>query len=413
MDFFTFRLSYLLFGNKRISYLTFILSLGSWIHLYLSTRSLYNSIECALTIISLFFWFKFYVSLRFHPSTKDFQLAFFLICFSFVIRPTSVLIWIPISFHFFFFTTLKKNFLASLFLSAIMICSVVFFVSLLCDYFFYQRLIFPPFEFFRFNVLHNLSSFYGTNSLFYYFYNAIPTMLLTFLPFTMIAFWKYFDGYGGRSSGVHSLLSWSCLFVILSYSLLAHKEFRFIYPLIPLMIIYSSTVLIGKSKILIVILLMSQFMTGIYFSSIHQRGVISTMEFISSEFNSENILFLMPCHSTPFQSHVHKSNINMTFLTCNPPVRDDNNIYSYKTEQDLFYENPQLFMTENMRKINSTIIIFFENLLDDHSFSEYFSKSGFKVIQTFWNSHFIDDDRKKGNILISRKFDFIEQTDEK
>jgi GPI mannosyltransferase 3 len=31
-----------------------------------------------------------------------------------------------------------------------------------------------------------------------------------------------------------------------------------------------------------------------------------------------SVAFLLPCHATPFYSHIH-ANVSMTFLDCSPP----------------------------------------------------------------------------------------------
>ncbi len=44
---------------------------------------------------------------------------------------------------------------------------------------------------------------------------------------------------------------------------------------------------------------------------------------------SMHVLFLTPCHATPYYSHVH-SNITMDFLDCSPPGEHCNDLISFQ-----------------------------------------------------------------------------------
>jgi len=44
---------------------------------------------------------------------------------------------------------------------------------------------------------------------------------------------------------------------------------------------------------------------------------------------SMRVLFLTPCHATPYYSHVH-SNITMDFLDCSPPGEHCNDLPSFQ-----------------------------------------------------------------------------------
>ena len=63
-------------------------------------------------------------------------------------------------------------------------------------------------------------------------------------------------------------------------------------------------------------------MPAAYLSLVHQRGTVTLMDVLASEAHSSpddmSVLFLMPCHSTPYYSHVHQA-IPMAFLDCSPP----------------------------------------------------------------------------------------------
>jgi phosphatidylinositol glycan class B len=69
---------------------------------------------------------------------------------------------------------------------------------------------------------------------------------------------------------------------------------------------------------------------GIYTTTTHQRGVVDAVNWVRSEAQelgrmyteyTMEVAFLMPCHSTPWQSIIHDKNVNAWFLTCEPPLR--------------------------------------------------------------------------------------------
>ena len=76
-----------------------------------------------------------------------------------------------------------------------------------------------------------------------------------------------------------------------------------------------------------------QVPAAIYLSTVHQRGPVAVMDVLASHAKAligsspssattapmMTVLFLMPCHSTPFHSHVHSASVSMAFLDCSPP----------------------------------------------------------------------------------------------
>jgi hypothetical protein len=70
------------------------------------------------------------------------------------------------------------------------------------------------------------------------------------------------------------------------------------------------------------LIIISNTMMGFYFSRIHKRGVVHTIEWLREEAykgHVSSIVFLMPCHSTPYYSHIHLD-IPMRYITCEPPL---------------------------------------------------------------------------------------------
>jgi GPI mannosyltransferase 3 len=119
-------------------------------------------------------------------------------------------------------------------------------------------------------------------------------------------------------------------------SLSAHKEFRFILPILPLCFSYAGDALadlqarsqtgkrFGRWFLPSLLLVLSTNFTAIiYFSQWYQRAPVAVMEYISDNIASIGSAdFLTPCHSTPFYSHIHR-NIPMRILECEPQFKGD------------------------------------------------------------------------------------------
>ncbi len=214
------------------------------------------------------------------------------------------------------------------------------------------------------------------------------------------------------------------IWILVVYSFMAHKEFRFIYPILPIIMVYSGVAIhsLGTASVeeleledeerrrmekeetkpssesaitktaaaaasaasavsssrkrrkrlvyyCLAFLSLTNAVVGYYLGMFHQRGVMDVMYWLRRQvrrgaidntgFGSsvsfqetfpwlsgilgaskmlsptsfmnkdedrsmvgvDGILFLMPCHSTPFQCILHKADIPMRFITCEPPIR--------------------------------------------------------------------------------------------
>jgi len=72
-------------------------------------------------------------------------------------------------------------------------------------------------------------------------------------------------------------------------------------------------------------------------------------------------------------------------------------------ESDIFYADPAEFTRNALRERRPTHLVFFEALLP--SIKDVIEAEGYSSAASFFNSHFSDDSRRTGNILVWKNSD--------
>ncbi|TLD22616.1 glycosyltransferase family 22 protein [Venturia nashicola] len=238
------------------------------------------------------------------------------------------------------------------------------------------------------------------------------------------------------------MLAWTSVFMIASLSLISHKEARFLYPLLPSLHVFVASPLAHFTRrlrswkaSLVGALFAINLLIAMYTSRVHQRGVIDVMTFLRSEHESKThsgnttVAFLMPCHSTPWRSHLIHSSIDAWALTCEPPIDISMDQRStYEDEADIFYKSPTVWLDQNMeqltmihtlddkdnkgrdqkRNVDGRIIgagrcwprylVFFEQL--EPQMMEYIKAAPYRQCWRGFNTHWHDDWRRKGDVVV-------------
>jgi GPI mannosyltransferase 3 len=257
------------------------------------------------------------------------------------------------------------------------------------------------------------------------------------------------------------------LTMITTLSLISHKEVRFIYPLLPCLHVLAAPyvlsfftahshqsreqvdvsrvrILPGRVSIklwrlpLFILIVVANIAVGLYTTQVHQRGVIDVLTFLRHEYEELHILkrgmvqgkelsahmfdldyqvngssevfvaFLMPCHSTPWRSHLVYPKLQAWALTCEPPLHIPANSperASYRDEADRFYDDPGLYLTTEMntteRQWPRYLVGFegIESILADYCGAEMPDRRLRERWRGF-NSHWHDDSRRKGTVVV-------------
>lgn len=324
------------------------------------------------------------------------------------IRPTSIITWFPLCVYhirkskYSAWELLVKRYLFIFLITGAVLAAL--------DSYFHGSFIVTPYEFFKVNVLENIGSFYGTHPWYWYLNTGLPAVLgIGIVPFflsvfTAIQSWDF--------SKTRQVLLTSIIFTISVYSLLPHKEFRFLLQILPLFLFLIVQFLSDwsrtKSELVIwftaIVILVSNVVPAGYLGYVHQQGTMKVMDRLATiatdyktqDGQSAKIFFMMPCHSTPFYSHIH-ANVTMRFLTCEPNFKGDE---KYLDEADKFYEAPMKWIRSHLpvHPVSAlpTHVVVYDTLAP--RISDFLSI--YKPLEAFFHSDHLLESRMGHNVII-------------
>lgn len=394
---------------------------------------------------------------------KELRGCLFLAAIACLLRPTNLLIWLSIVTVAVTRLGLKgrsKATLNDLFLFGreALLCGLAgLIISIISDRLYFGFWTFPPYQWLHFNISQDLAIFYGQNRPDYYFTEGIPLLLTTYLPFGIMALvsaTSLSSKFDNKTSNIRFQFAFTVLVTVCTLSLISHKEVRFIYPLLPILHVLLAPHIsdffnfasipapsagglsnLARPKLciphssrraLLVLLAITNVAIGLYVSLVHQRGVIDVMSFLRADYerlhlsikgellsieNETLAAFLMPCHSTPWRSHLVYPGLKAWALTCDPPLNlpaGSPERLNYRDEADRFFDNPAKFLKEEVggqQRPWPRYIIAFEGEegLEDvikHHVEGVMGGWTLKRTKEVFNSHWHDDDRRKGKVMV-------------
>lgn len=339
-----------------------------------------------------------------------------------------------------------------------LISSFALAVSLLADKQYFGEWTFPPLNWLNFNVAQSLAIFYGQNDWHYYLSQGITLSCTTMAPFAVIGLWSTPESVANSIMTRNALkaLAFAVLTTIATLSFVVHKEVRFIYPLLPSLHILAAPHITSffvvpqeggiptangavgvRRKSLLVLGLLVNIVIAAYLSYFHAAAPISVMTHLRQEFQTihpQNLtiaqpfvyanettdplelfaLFLTPCHTTPWRSHLVYPALRARALTCEPPLHTapgSPERVLYVPEDRRFDADKIGFLTELWPAGGGSedlprYIVGFEGI--EPALQEYFGSSGpgtahgvtLKQTWSEWNGLFTDDDRKAGQLRV-------------
>lgn len=456
MDYYTYRLATKAYGvRSHAAYAALLLTALSPWQAFCSVRTLSNSIETTLTVVALCLWpWQWFVSesntiekesgaksassarastvADSSSPSRSLYGALTAAALACILRPTNIIVWATVSS-----TLLIRHGDVARFLilaqAALLTGGAILAVSVSADRAFYESWILPPLRFLQFNLVQSLAVFYGRNRPDYYLTEGLPLLLTTALPFAAVGHWQALRRQSEHSErSIGFTLATAVLATVSALSLISHKEVRFIYPLLPMLHVLAAKPLAvffspsqGSSsyakRMILCLLVGINVFIGWYTLFVHQRGVVDVLhylrgrhEIVTLESGTGTITtagFLMPCHSTPWRSHLIYPEIHAWALTCEPPLNlTMAQRETYMDEADVFYDNPQAWLKSNMGSHESHLrpwpeyLVFFEQL--EETLSQYLRNVDTEKYEEAWrgfNTHWHDDRRRHGDVVVWRK----------
>ncbi|KAF7562685.1 hypothetical protein G7046_g1423 [Stylonectria norvegica] len=378
-----------------------------------------------------------------------------------VLRPTNILIWGALAFVTLARVGLRGQSpltLPTLFVllrEAIVCGSLVLALSLASDRLYFGFWTFPPYKWLNFNISQSLAVFYGRNPWHYYLLQGLPLICTTSLPFALVALIKPSAQSIDQANSLKAL-SATVFVTIAALSLISHKEVRFIYPLLPTLNVLAAPVAAsffttGQSSTtttepprprprlhlrykpyLAGALGVNLILAG-YLSFLHQPAPLTVLAYLRSEYERIHpasvqhahttyqppaeadelfALFLMPCHSTPWRSHLVYPGLRAYALSCEPPLHTAPNTAereNYRDEADRFYDDPVGFLGDELFAPGHLsvprYIVGFEGIepwLDEFLESPVGDALGIKPRRVWegFNGYFNEDWRRAGKMLV-------------
>ncbi|KAL3278421.1 hypothetical protein HHI36_013743 [Cryptolaemus montrouzieri] len=368
----------------------------SWFLFYMGSRTLINSFETAISTIalSMFPW---------PGKVTEEKLDFlWLVGFICIVRPTSAIMWFPLCLYHLMITKHSWSFL--IFTKYMPTGILILMMSIIIDSLAHGSFVISFYEFLKFNVLQDGASFYGALPWYWYMSFGLPAVLgVHLMPFILatLVILKHRKIHQNELAMLGTIV-----FTVAVLSFLPHKEFRFLLPILPLILYVTSRFLSVWSRkarelhlwLVAGIFLIGNIVPAYYLGMVHQRGTLDVMphlrEIAERDHVNTSFLFLMPCHSTPMYSHLHV-NVSTRFLTCNPNL---NNSENYVDEVTLFYNDPNSWLRHNYPP-NGTLpshIITFDSLVP--SIMDILSR--YKTVLTIFHTDVPITSRSGKNVLV-------------
>lgn len=356
---------------------------------YCSTRTFSNSLEMTLTIMALNYWPWELLGDSSEPHggfsarrgrLASLRVSLLLAAIAVLLRPTNVLIWGTVALVTLTRlgmrgkTPITSRVVFVLLREAILCGSAALALSAVSDRLYFGAWTFPPYHWLHFNLSQDLAVFYGEMAWHYYLSQGITQLTMTFLPFALVGLYTFTISSAASATALQSnalrTLSFTVITTIAVLSLIAHKEVRFIYPLLPTLHILAAPSFASffsaspgrqpsQAKIaLLAGLIFVNLIIATYLSLFHAAAPISVMHFLRHRYERDHpdrlglhpsqpitqhhhttllarpsaaaapasgpdelfALFLTPCHATPWRSHLVYPSLRARALTCEPPL---------------------------------------------------------------------------------------------
>lgn len=355
-------------GAHRLTQAVLHLSSPYW--LYTAPRTFSNSAEAALTSAALALW-----PLSPHAARaldqprvrRAYRGALLAAWVAVLVRPTSLVPWAFLGAALLAQARRQRAVAVG---DALWIGAAVLGAGVVLDSWYYGRPTCVALAFVRENLWDSVSAFYGANAWHWYVTQGLPAIAAALTPWVALGWCRLYAGAPDAADpAALRAIAQLCAWTVAVYSLLRHKEVRFLQPLVPWLHLCAAVALAPHSNRAsgaapplahawsslpryVRALLLLQVPVTIYVSAFHAHAQVHVMSYLQrlgqTPAAPASVGFLMPCHSTPWQSHMHTPALEAAgdsgdaglawFLACPPPRGID--AAHYRDQTDVFFSDP-------------------------------------------------------------------------
>lgn len=445
-------------AGPHFAYVWCVVHMSSIYWMYTASRTFSNTMEAALCSIALFYWpLSPHHAMRVSHSLRTYRAALTAVWLAVLMRPTSCIIWLLLGAKTMY--SARRTCLWYVVREPVWIGAVVLGLGAWLDSLYYGRWVWTPLNFVRENLVHGTSHFYGMEAWHWYATVGLPSVLAVCTPYAIAGWWRQPQSLHMTRdpASVRTLLQ-MCAFTLCVYSCLQHKEVRFLQPLIPWLQLAAVLGMGAPPSITSVrrafwslppwvrTCLFAQIPVALYVLAFHARAQVQVMSYLHSlrgAAQPQSVGFLLPCHSTPWQSHLHAAYLEAGgesgdaglawFLACPPPPRPDP---AYWDQSDFFFHDPWTYLeTRFPPAVNTTFppmtptsfvlphsdapharydlgwrhpwpshMVVFSSLLSQSrgntTVGDVLYTHGYTPVKRMWNALFHPDTHRRGEIVV-------------
>ena len=234
------------------------------------------------------------ISLELYPRITDtfgvdLCALIFLQSFSFVIRNTSPIGWLPILLAKAYehgFRAVMTNYI----IGFVFITLPIVGFSVWLDSSFYGELTIVPWNFIKVNVFEGLSQTFGADPVHKYVSTEIPIRFNGFFPCLLYGLWHHWRT--ARNKNKSAYLLWFSVTVVGFLSLISHKEPKFLLPVFPVFFLFIGQYLQDQAykqrpgfvKAYVILGVVVETCINMYFVHLHELAAYGPMRYIQANY---------------------------------------------------------------------------------------------------------------------------------
>jgi phosphatidylinositol glycan class B len=324
-------------------------------------------------IFSVVHWFTGFITARTESNVLE-ALVFLLVIqqaqyipflivagFGCAVRPTAAVLFFPSAVAHWLHGAQRFGFKAVVFIatSTIVVGGVWLLAVASIDRLFYGFWTCTPWNFLVYNVLEGRSAFYGSHPWHWYITAALPAISMPYTPLLALLFFPstWAIDVPMKITAKLVMCCATTLFAVSAYSGVEHKEMRFLYPLVPVLIAMAAFIFLHhpfihqttqRPKGLLKAMGLFNVLLLLFLGVTYRRGpldVMAELRFYPSPITSIDVL--TSCYNLPGLSYAHNAVGSLRGLDCTLSLsRASDGTLSVKkvTENDLFVGDPVAFV---------------------------------------------------------------------